>query len=127
MLRHYLAEIPFRTLGLTTLNSTQLEGRILLSITAIGVLVIRTVDEEVDLWKKGEGGASAGQCPGIFSFSLRLPSSFNENGIFWRLPPSFEASFIGVPTMFVKCTYGLSISLERVVKCGLVSWIKRKT
>ncbi|KAF9451980.1 hypothetical protein P691DRAFT_662123 [Macrolepiota fuliginosa MF-IS2] len=117
-------ELEMKCPGSVSAVCVKLEGRVALSASDVGARVTRTVQEQRDLW--GEEGSS-NQCPGILSFSFQLPSSFMENGKSWKLPPSFEASFLGVPALFARSSYTLSILLTRVVDYRLVSWIKQKT
>jgi hypothetical protein len=67
------------------------------------------------------------RCPGVLLFSLRLPSSYVEDGVSWKLPPSFEPNIVKLYPMFVKAMYTLSISLTRVIKCPVLPRTKHKT
>lgn len=50
---------------------------------------------------------------------------YEENGKQWSMPPSFEVTFLGIPTMLVRVTYALSIT---VTKSKLwKTWTKKKT
>lgn len=87
------------------------------------------------LWKNpqdhtGQNNASQHQlqkCPSILPIHIQLPQSYPCDGKNWRLPPSFEATFLGVPALFVRCLYTLSVTITRTRSYRLVSWTTNKT
>ncbi|KAF9485926.1 hypothetical protein BDN70DRAFT_794831 [Pholiota conissans] len=67
------------------------------------------------------------KCPSILPIHFQLPQSYPCDGKTWRLPPSFEATFLGVPALFVRCLYTLSITITRTRSYHLASWTTNKT
>lgn len=67
------------------------------------------------------------KCPSILPISIPFPSTYRVDGRYWRLPPSFEATFLGIPALFVRCMYTLSVSITRTRSYHLASWTTSKT
>ncbi|KAF5321720.1 hypothetical protein D9619_001936 [Psilocybe cf. subviscida] len=67
------------------------------------------------------------KCPSILPISIPFPTTYRVDGRYWRLPPSFEATFLGIPALFVRCMYTLSVSIMRTRSYRLASWTTSKT
>jgi hypothetical protein len=67
------------------------------------------------------------KCPSILPISIPFPATYRVDGRHWRLPPSFEATFLGIPALFVRCMYTLSVSITRTRSYHLASWTTSKT
>jgi len=105
-----------------------------LSVVDRGSLVCKLVAETRVLWKQQlehvlhhDGSAVGRRCPSILPIDIQFPHFYEAQGKDWRLPPSFEATFLGIPAMFVKCTYTLEVTITRTRSYHFVSWTTNKT
>ena len=67
--------------------------------------------------------------PSILPFTLRFPQTFtDERGKSWKLPPSFDSEFNALtgPAMRAKCVYTLTITVTRMKRYGLASWMSSR-
>ncbi|KAJ7673519.1 hypothetical protein B0H17DRAFT_892010, partial [Mycena rosella] len=105
----------------------KLEGRmeiIEISTAGSGALTINTVKNSYSLWSLGSSTSSS--CPERIDFACQLPAKFGHRGCEYPLPPSYNARFPGIPALFAKCTYSLTISITEVRR-RLGLWSKTKT
>ncbi|KAF9526600.1 hypothetical protein CPB83DRAFT_769882 [Crepidotus variabilis] len=78
------------------------------------------------VWKREDGDSQIQRCPSILPISLRFPSSYAWGGKEYRMPPSFEATFLGVPALIVRVQYTLYVTITRT-RSWKPSWIASKT
>ncbi|KAF8200996.1 hypothetical protein BJ912DRAFT_843974 [Pholiota molesta] len=115
--------------------TVKLSGQMSLSVADSGSNCTTLCSITHVLWKNphdnaGQNDASQHQqqkCPSILPIHIQLPQSYSCDGKVWRLPPSFEATFLGVPALFVRCLYTLSITITRTRSYHLASWTTNKT
>ncbi|EAU91767.2 hypothetical protein CC1G_04535 [Coprinopsis cinerea okayama7 len=63
------------------------------------------------------------RCPSILPFAIRFPYTFTDpNGKTCKLPPSFETHYMGIPALFAKVVYTLTISITKTRRYALASW-----
>jgi hypothetical protein len=105
-----------------------------LSVVDRGSLGFKLVAETRVLWKHqpedahhDDGSTVERRCPSILPIDIQFPHFYEAQGKDWRLPPSFEATFLGIPAMFVKCTYTLEVTITRTRSYRLASWTTNKT
>ena len=83
------------------------------------------------LWKNPHepqnSTAAEQKCPSILPIHIQFPQSYMSEGRPWRLPPSFEATFLGIPALFVRCMYTICITITRTRSYHLASWTTNKT
>jgi len=105
-----------------------------LSVADSGSLSSVLVSETRVLWKRlpDEVVTSTSveqkcKCPSILPISIQIPPFYEVQGKVWRLPPSYEATFLGIPALFVRCMYTLSVTITRTRSYRLASWTTNKT
>ncbi|KAF9033271.1 hypothetical protein BDZ89DRAFT_947880 [Hymenopellis radicata] len=91
--------------------TVKLEGRLNFSISDVGSNSWTLVSEKYTLWKKDDNIVS--RCPSVLPLSIRFPLTFQDAGEAKKLPPSYEAMFYGVPSLWVTCTYTISVTISR--------------
>ncbi|KAJ7078659.1 hypothetical protein C8R44DRAFT_754824 [Mycena epipterygia] len=99
----------------------KLEGRLELTTADSGALAIKTVQGMHSLWSSG---SSSSPCPGTVDFACDFPATFQHEGFEYPLPPSYIARFPGFPSLFVKSTYSLTISITKDRRLGFLSKTK---
>lgn len=67
------------------------------------------------------------RCPSAFPISIQLPTTYEWAKKRYRMPPSFEATFLSLPALFVRCLYTLSVTITRTRGWNLGSWTTSKT
>ncbi|KAH6913807.1 hypothetical protein BKA70DRAFT_1369248 [Coprinopsis sp. MPI-PUGE-AT-0042] len=103
--------------------TVKLYGQMCLMATDCGSTTSVLVSDCRTLWTK-DGNK---KCPSILPFSLRFPQTFkDEKGKGWKLPPSFDSEFNGGPAMRAKCMYALTISVTRMKRYALASWMSSR-
>ncbi|TFK20981.1 hypothetical protein FA15DRAFT_673023 [Coprinopsis marcescibilis] len=103
--------------------TAKLSGQMSLMITDCGSTGAVLVSEKKVIWSQDSEGNLKGQCPSILPFLLRFPQTFQDHDARdFKLPPSFEATFLGVPALFAKCVYTLTITISTTKRYGLASW-----
>ncbi|KAF8967900.1 hypothetical protein BDZ97DRAFT_1903155 [Flammula alnicola] len=119
--------------------TVKLSGHMSLSVADSGSTGATLVSATHVLWKCAahthnknqhqDNGSSATEqkCPSILPIHIQFPQSYQAEGKHWRLPPSFEATFLGIPAMFVRCLYTLSVTITRMRSYHLASWTTNKT
>ncbi|KAF8161225.1 hypothetical protein B0H34DRAFT_781810 [Crassisporium funariophilum] len=107
----------------------KLLGRMSLSVGDTGSACATLLSETQVLWKHDEDDSSADQrCPSILPIYFQFPYTYEaEEGKHWRLPPSFEATFLGIPALFARCIYTLSITITRTRSYKVAQWTTNKT
>ncbi|TFK44842.1 hypothetical protein BDQ12DRAFT_673669 [Crucibulum laeve] len=106
----------------------KLAGRMSCILSDDGTVLTPVVSESVILWKADSPEAPKNhRCPTSMPFILRFPQTFQTEGKSWSIPPSFEATFLGIPALFVRCTYTLSIEITKTRQSRLTLWPASKT
>ncbi|KAJ6585315.1 hypothetical protein B0H19DRAFT_1206806 [Mycena capillaripes] len=95
----------------------KLEGRLEVTTTDSGVLITKVVKNIVSLWSSS---ASSSSCPRTIGFVCDFPATFQHQGCDYPLPPSYTARFPGYPSLFAKCTYTLTISINKDRRLGFL-------
>ncbi|KAJ6584092.1 hypothetical protein DFH09DRAFT_1144256 [Mycena vulgaris] len=90
--------------------TAKLEGQLETITAELGSQTIRTVKMTHSLWSP----VSSSPCPGRIDFSCPFPATFQHGDRGYPLPPSYTARFPGLPSLFAKCTYNLTISIRRL-------------
>ncbi|KAF9049864.1 hypothetical protein BJ165DRAFT_1454372 [Panaeolus papilionaceus] len=99
-----------------------------LSVADCGSEGVVLVDETQVLWQQDEGNSlHQDRCPSILPIFMQFPQLYQSNGNNYRLPPSFEATFLGIPALFARCIYTLSVTITRTRSYRLASWTTHKT
>lgn len=98
----------------------QLEGRQTTTIAEGGSTVHRLFSIKSDLWKKGDTAT----CPSILPFAISFPSTYKYGKEDRVVPPTFSATYPGVPGLVAKNVYTLVV---RITKPRLGSWKQNKT
>ncbi|KAK7449658.1 hypothetical protein VKT23_013132 [Stygiomarasmius scandens] len=98
-------------------------GRLRLGLTGSNAAsrTIKTVDEKIILWSFHS--PLDGPCPSSIPFSVVFPATFKDGRNSFSLPPSYEASYNGIPGMSAKSEYSLKV----VVKTSKTLWTHHKT
>ncbi|KAH9485031.1 hypothetical protein JR316_0001935 [Psilocybe cubensis] len=113
--------------------TAKLQGHMSLSSADTGSMAASLVSESQVLWKQQPADgtttdtANDQRCPSILPLYIQFPHFYEVEGKNWRLPPSFEATFLGIPALFVRCMYTLSITITRTRSYHLASWTTNKT
>ncbi|KDR75755.1 hypothetical protein GALMADRAFT_68348 [Galerina marginata CBS 339.88] len=112
--------------------TVKLHGQMSLSVADSGSTGATLISETQVLWKhhptdSPHEGAAEQRCPSILPIYIQFPHSYEAEGKHWRLPPSFEATFLGIPALFVRCMYTLSVTITRTRSYHLASWSTNKT
>ncbi|KAF8897075.1 hypothetical protein CPB84DRAFT_1781501 [Gymnopilus junonius] len=112
--------------------TVKLHGQMSLSVADSGSISTTLISETQDLWKQCPAPNPQEQrmepkCPSILPIYIQFPAAYEAEGKYWRLPPSFEATFLGIPALFVRCTFSLSITITRTRSYHLASWTTSKT
>ncbi|KAJ7157933.1 hypothetical protein C8R43DRAFT_1180114, partial [Mycena crocata] len=91
-----------------------------------GSLTTKLVSDTYTLWSSQTSHTSS--CPGAVPFSVVLPSKFQDgDGVSHALPPTYDVPFIGVPGLFLKNSYMLSVTITRIRSRKLHFLSKSKT
>lgn len=105
-----------------------------LSVADSGAVCCTLVAETNVLWKhqpehaQHHDGSTVEQgCPSVLPIEFQFPNFYRVEGKDWRLPPSFQGTFLGLPAMFVRCTYTLEVTIARTRSYHLASWTTNKT
>ncbi|RDB24842.1 hypothetical protein Hypma_007770 [Hypsizygus marmoreus] len=107
----------------------KLEGRMYLSIAEgpSGSTTSNTVSSKTILWSQEGSNSFLNTCPTVLPFCLQFPSTFSNDGRLYKLPPSFEASFLGISALIAQCTYCLRLSITMRRRTRLGSWKTSKS
>lgn len=89
--------------------SLELEGRLEITTVDSGA-VTKLVKHVHSLWSRG---SASSPCPGTIEFAFSFPPTFKHQGSEYSLPPSYVAKFPGFASLFVTCTYSLTISMTK--------------
>ncbi|KAL0956445.1 hypothetical protein HGRIS_002593 [Hohenbuehelia grisea] len=103
----------------------KLEGRLNLSISDGGRSNTTIVSAQHTLWRSEN--TQGQRCPSLMPFSIRFPSSYHNGDRNRRLPPSYEVAFHGIPALYAKCTYSLSLIVTKMRHKRLSFWTSCKT
>ncbi|KAF8206962.1 hypothetical protein K438DRAFT_417960 [Mycena galopus ATCC 62051] len=87
----------------------KLEGRLEITTTESGAITNKVFKNTYSLWSS----LSSSACPGTIDFACEFPTTFQHEGFNYPLPPAYVARFPGFPSLFVKCTYSLTISIVK--------------
>jgi len=104
-----------------------------LSVADSGSVAFTLVAETSVLWKHQpehalqDGPAVEQRCPSVLPIEFQFPNFYEGQGKDWRLPPTFEGAFLGIPAMFVRCIYTLEVTITRTRSYRLASWSTNKT
>lgn len=115
------------------ISHRKLNGQMSLSVADSGPVWFTLVAQTSVLWKHEpeqthqDGSKVEQRCPSVLPIEFQFPNFYEEQGKDWRLPPSFEATFLGVPAMFVRCLYTLEVTIMRTRSYRLASWNTNKT
>ncbi|CAA7259056.1 unnamed protein product [Cyclocybe aegerita] len=101
-----------------------------LSVADSGSSTVTLVSDTRVLWKDNPGdptSSSTSRCPSLFPIDFEFPHTYTLGDNHWRMPPSFEVSFLGIPAFFVRCLFTLSVTITRARKLKGVAWTTSKT
>ncbi|KAF8070576.1 hypothetical protein FPV67DRAFT_1413807 [Lyophyllum atratum] len=103
------------------------EGRISLSVAdgPSSSTTSEIVARKEILWSKDDSAES--HCPAALPFCFQFPQTFTNDRRTHKLPPSFEATFIGMPIMLAKCIYTLRLVVTISRQYRLASWATTKS
>ncbi|KIM40227.1 hypothetical protein M413DRAFT_446394 [Hebeloma cylindrosporum] len=115
--------------------TVKLNGQMSLSVADSGSVGFTLVAQTSVLWKhqllehvnRHDGSAVEQRCPSVLPIQFQFPSFYQAEGKDWRLPPSFEGTFLGIPAMFIRCIYTLEVTITRTRTYHLASWTTNKT
>ncbi|KAG5648553.1 hypothetical protein DXG03_003164 [Asterophora parasitica] len=79
------------------------------------------------LWSKDDSTPPHDVCPAVLPFRLQFPETFTEDRRTFKLPPSFEATFLSVPIVIARCIYTLRLVVTFSRQYGLASWASTKS
>ncbi|KJA28976.1 hypothetical protein HYPSUDRAFT_128152 [Hypholoma sublateritium FD-334 SS-4] len=108
----------------------KLTGQMSLSVADSGSTCATLCSIMHVLWKnphETQNSAAEPKCPSILPIHIQFPQFYTSEGRAWRLPPTFEATFLGVPALFVRCMYTVAITITRTRSYHLASWTTNKT
>ncbi|KAF9565543.1 hypothetical protein CPC08DRAFT_168196 [Agrocybe pediades] len=126
-----IGELGVKNLETVSRVTVKLFGQMNLSVADSGSASVILVSESRILWKQLQndqtGATSEQKCPSLLPIHIPIPQTYELHGKLWRLPPSYEATFLGIPALFVRCLYTLSITVTRTRSYRLASWTTSKT
>ncbi|KAJ7601203.1 hypothetical protein C8J56DRAFT_912429 [Mycena floridula] len=114
--------VELKKCDFVSLVQLKLQGRIVLTISEGGSKVVPILSDSYTLWRHD---ADSKACPSSLSFSATLPLEFKDGGKKYPLPPTYGASFLNVPGLFVSIGYTLSVLVVKQRMRGY--WIKTKS
>ncbi|KAJ7486172.1 hypothetical protein B0H11DRAFT_1721900 [Mycena galericulata] len=88
----------------------KLEGRVETTTVYSGSIITRVLMDRYILWSSA---SSPLPCPRTMEFAYPLPATFQHQGSEYPLPPSYVGRFPGLPSLFARCTYSLTISITK--------------
>lgn len=102
----------------------QIEGRLDSTISEGGSKSAKFLHDSYTLWSDQTLATS---CPSHIPFSCVIPSTYTDGDAERRLAPSYSASFINTPSLFVRSLYTITITTTRVRhrKFGFLTKTKR--
>jgi hypothetical protein len=95
----------------------QLEGRLEITTVDSGALTVRTFKDSHSIWSPSSPSLP---CPARINFACHFPATFQYQGCDYPLPPSYIARFPGFPSLFAKCTYSLTVSMNKGRRLGFL-------
>ncbi|KAJ7162293.1 hypothetical protein C8R46DRAFT_1104141 [Mycena filopes] len=95
--------------------TAKLDGRMEITTAGAGAQTVKTFSKSYCLWSAASTSSSTAPSsfPEAVEFECAFPPTFTHDGEEQQLPPSFTARFPGTPSLFAKCTYGLTISITK--------------
>ncbi|KAJ8520674.1 hypothetical protein ONZ45_g2531 [Pleurotus djamor] len=102
----------------------KLDGKLDLTITEGGSKSHSLVNDSYKLWSRSSENRT---CPGTVTFTLLFPANYQDGDKERPLPPSYESAFPGVPGLFAKCYYTLTISIAKIRHRKMAFFTKTKT
>ncbi|KAJ7464660.1 hypothetical protein B0H11DRAFT_1814903 [Mycena galericulata] len=88
----------------------KLEGQLETATMESGSISTRTLSNSYSIWSSA---SSPFACPRTMEFAYPLPATFQYQGSEYPLPPSYVARFPGLPSLFARCIYSLTISIAQ--------------
>lgn len=99
---------------------SQIDGTIDLTIAEGGTSITPVVAKRITLW---ENSSSNEACPEVIPLECSLPSTYQDRDRQRPLPPTFQYCSPGVPGLFAKCIYKLSVEILKTR--NLAFWKRR--
>ncbi|KDR82874.1 hypothetical protein GALMADRAFT_238508 [Galerina marginata CBS 339.88] len=96
------------------------------TISEAGGHSTKIIDDTYSLWSSSSTSAQRSTCPDQIPFSVALPATFKYGDKMVPLPPSYNAEFFQVPSLFVRSSYTLHFVITRVRHRKLDIWPKTK-
>ncbi|KAG7088163.1 hypothetical protein E1B28_012185 [Marasmius oreades] len=101
-------------------------GQMRLLIPGVNSREVTLVEQHQILWSSNSASGSSSMCPGTLPFSLTLPSTFEDKGASYPLPPTFNLSCLGSSGLTAVCKYSLEIKVVKGHSRGIGHWMKTK-
>ncbi|PPR00983.1 hypothetical protein CVT24_000277 [Panaeolus cyanescens] len=122
-----IGELGLKSTSKVVKVTATLFGEMSLSVADCGTEEVILVDKSQVLWQDDEQDVQQNRCPSILPIYIQFPQVYQLDGKNYRLPPSFEATFLGLPALFARCIYTLSVTITRTRSYRLASWTTHKT
>jgi len=104
----------------------KLGGQMTMSAAAVGTTGAVLLSERRVLWTRE---CKQDRCPTMLPFSLTFPLGYTDSGSdkTYKLPPTFDATFMSLPALYAKCVYSLTFTVTKTKRYSLASWVSSRT
>ncbi|KIM43282.1 hypothetical protein M413DRAFT_444097 [Hebeloma cylindrosporum] len=102
----------------------KVEAKLDTTVSDGGAQSSKLLNDSYTLWS--HRSQPSGTCPSQIPFSMPLPATFKHNGETSPLPPSYNAGFFSVPSLFVRSSYNIHVIISRIRHRKVDIWPKTK-